>query len=121
MHEMKPGNLAKTASTLGFLAVSLAAPVGSQVPYDWVVTGVHVTWVEATYMPSIVAFGIDAPAGSCGTGAMLKWNGTGPDPASRQANANAVYSMVIAAKLSGETLSVYGLNADCNVRFIHLR
>lgn len=40
----------------------------TQPAYDWQISSVHVTAIEATYMPTAVLFTIDANAGSCGAG-----------------------------------------------------
>ncbi|SRR5216684_5718950 len=75
---------------------------------DWQAIGVHVTLLEATYMPQQVTFRVDANAGNCTAGAYwLIWNGHYADP---PANAKAVYALLLAAQLSGKTINIWGNN-----------
>ena len=106
-------------SSLSVLLITSSASAQSP-PYDWIVTGARITWIEATYMPSVVPFGIDAAGGSCGAGTQLKWNGSGSDLATQQASVKAIYAALVGAKLSGTTVRLYGVNAGCIVKFIYL-
>lgn len=90
---------------------------------DWSVTKAHVTLIEGTYVPGIVNFTIDVPAGPCAAGAFLQYNGQGSDPAS---NVKAVYALLLTAKISGQTVNLYGSNTLtsngwCLVQFIHIQ
>lgn len=89
-------------------------------PYDWVVTSTHVMSIEATYMPAVVLFSTDAGAGSCPAGTFVRWTGKGADVATQQANAKSIYALLIAAKTSGTPVQMYGVNAQCEIRFIYL-
>jgi hypothetical protein len=93
--------------------------------YDWSLSGVHVVAVEASYMPDHVTFLIDGNAGLCPAGSWLIWPGQGPDAASKQANVRAVYSLLMAAKLSSDTIDLFGNNGKVDdfcaaAVFIHL-
>ncbi len=110
----------ESLSLAGILALSIPLSAEAQAPYDWMVSGVHVTRIEATYMPSAIPFAIDAPGGSCAAGTTLQWSGTGADAATQQANTKAVYAALLAAKLSGSTIRAYGVNSGCVVKFIYL-
>lgn len=98
---------------------ALASPASTQPAYDWQLSGVHVTAIEATYMPTAVLFTIDSNAGSCGAGSWLKWNTIDADAPTAQANNKAVYALLLASKLSGSTVRVFGSNAGCLVKFIY--
>jgi hypothetical protein len=91
---------------------------------DWTVSSAHVTLVEASYMPSAVYFYVDAQAGPCAAGSYLQYVGQGPDQATKQANAKAVFALLLAAKLSGQTVQIDGSNTipsgfpACVVQFV---
>jgi len=97
--------------------------------YDWDLVGVHVTVVEATYIPDHVTFQIDASTPSnpaCPAGSWLVWPGQGPDALSKQANVEAVYSLLLAAKLTHNTVNVFVNNGNvegfCSaVVYIHIQ
>lgn len=105
---------------LAFLAIcAFAVPASTQPAYDWQISSVHVTAIEATYMPTAVLFTIDANAGSCGAGSWLKWNTIDADQATAQANNKAIYALLLASKLSGSTVRLFGSNSGCLVKFIY--
>ena len=107
------------------LAVVLLSftPATAQPAYDWNVIGVHVTVVEGTYVPNQVTFQSDANGGaSCPAGTWLTYKATqGTDAQTQQANVKAVYALLLAAKLSGNTVNLFGKNAGCIVNFVHLQ
>jgi hypothetical protein len=104
-----------------FLAgCSFVAAAPAQLPYDWVAESAPIVRIEVTYMPSIVLFSTDVSLGNCPAGTFLRWMGSGPDEATRQANVKAVLASLLAMKLSGNTVRLYGANANCEVKFIHL-
>ena len=98
---------------------ALALPASTQPAYDWQISGVHITAIEATYMPTAVLFTIDTNAGSCGTGSWLKWNTIDADQATAQANNKAIYALLLASKLGGSTVRLFGSNPGCLVKFIY--
>jgi hypothetical protein len=103
-----------------FLAMcALAVPASTQAADDWQISSVHVTAIEATYMPTAVLFTVDANAGSCGAGNWLKWSGIDADQETAQANNKAVYALLLASKLSGSTVRLFGSNSGCLVKFIY--
>ena len=105
---------------LAFLATcAMAVPASTQPAYDWQISNVHITAIEATYMPTAVLFTVDTNAGACGAGTWLKWNGIDADQATAQANNKAIYALLLASKLSGSTMRLFGSNAGCLVKFIY--
>jgi hypothetical protein len=76
--------------------------------------------IEVTYMPSVVLFSTDLSLGTCPAGTFLRWLGSGADEATRQANVKAVLGSLLAVKMSGSPVRIYGVNANCEVKFIHL-
>lgn len=109
-----------TAMVVPFILAVMPASAG---PSDWVVTGAHVTFVEGTNVPAIVDFGIDQNAGSasqCAAGHFVDyaaWAGAGTDTTSQQANVKAIYALLLTAKLTGQTVTIYGSNtADSSGR-----
>jgi hypothetical protein len=111
--------------------LSLGA-ISPAIAYDWDVIGVHITVVEGTYMPGAISFQTDVAVGTtCPAGSWLIWNGLGPDAQTQQANAKSVYALLLAAKLSGKTVNLFGNNKapvgpptnanTCLVTFVHLQ
>ena len=122
-HNRRTGNAKKLilAATVTLLLSSVSAIAA----YDWNLSA-HVVAVEATYIPDHVTFQIDGPAGtSCPAGSWLVWPGQGTDAVSKQANVQAVYSLLLAAKLSYDTIDLFGNNGNVQgfcaaATFIHL-
>ena len=88
--------------------------------YDWVISNAHAVIVEADSMPTAVTFIIDQNAGSCPSTGFLKYNVKGTDEPSQIANAESSLALLLTAKASGKTLTIYGNNAGCTVDFIWL-
>ena len=76
----------------------------------------HVTALEASYLPSMVTFWLDAGSGSCPVGTMLKWSK--PDAE----NNKAIYSTLLTALTAGNSVRFYINDGDtqCVGQFIHL-
>jgi hypothetical protein len=111
----------KLFSLVLFVTALLSTPGITDPRFDWSTEGAHVIVVEGTYIPDHNFFKIDADAGSqCPAGTWLKWPGQGPDTLAQQKNVEAVYSMLLAAKLSNSRVNVFGRDQDCTVNFIHL-
>jgi hypothetical protein len=89
--------------------------------WDWNGLGVHITVVEPTYIPDRITFQADATLGPCPAGSWLTWKGQGADAVAKQSNVEAVYALLLAAKLSGITVNLFGDNAGCVATFIHLQ
>lgn len=87
--------------------------------YDWQVE-TTVRLVQPTYMPNVVSFQLNDSAGECNSGAWMSWNAKGSTEMEKHSNANAVYSTLMAALISGKKVSVYGNNSNCVVDFIHM-
>jgi hypothetical protein len=111
----------RTLVSLFGAIIPLMVSVPAGAAYDWSVVGVSVTVVEASYMPQKVTFEINIDASSsCTAGTWLTWTPQGADEATLQANANAIYAMLLAAKVSGTPVTVFGLNANCAVTYLHM-
>lgn len=95
-------------------SIMVVTPVMAN-PDDWVVTA-HVTAVEGTNVPHLANFALDQNGGStsqCVRGSWINYYpypGAGTDTASQQQNVKAVYALLLAAKLSGQTVTIYGTN-----------
>jgi hypothetical protein len=101
--------------------LSLAFITPSAYAFDWNVGTAHVTRLEVSYMPNRISFQIDQAAGSqCPAGTFLIWNAQGADEAQQIANANAVYSTLLTAMMSGKPVTLYGNNSGCVVTFAHI-
>ncbi|QNM94834.1 hypothetical protein [Chitinimonas koreensis] len=87
--------------------------------YDWNVAG-RVKVVEGTYVPDSVTFNIDVAAGNCPAGGWLTWSSPSSDPSTRRDNVKAVYALLLTAKATGGTVTLFGSNNGCKVEFIHL-
>lgn len=107
-----------------FVASILAA--GEVNAYDWVATG-HVAVLEATYMPGQIVFALDVQtnASSC----WVAWDGStaqGTSTNKQVDNVKAVYATLLAAKASGQKVTIYGSNpppgsTNCVGNYIHFR
>jgi hypothetical protein len=71
-------------------------------------------------MPGSITFLINASAGNCAVGQILRWTATGSDEQTQIANAQAVFSLLMSAKLSGQKVQIYGLNSNCTVQYVQL-
>lgn len=101
----------------GIVTALFSQTAVAQVPYDWTAVG-RVKIIEATYMPSDVPFTLDVAAGSCAPGSMLSYKGWSAGTDIRRANIQAVYTLLLSAKLSGTPIQIFGVG--CEVRYIHL-
>ncbi len=87
--------------------------------YDWSVVA-KVTSLEASYMPISLDFTVDHAGGSCAAGGLLAWAPQGPDTTSKATNAQAIYSTLMSAELSGHTVTLYGTNSGCVVNYVYI-
>lgn len=106
------------ASSLVFAALAFTHSASS-FAYDWSVE-TAVTLVQPTYMPRSVSFKLSDAAGECVAGAWLKWTPQGTTEAEKHANANAVYGTLLTAFITGRKVRVFGVNAGCNVEYLHM-
>lgn len=114
MQQSTKKHIAVISATLAMATVSRPA-----LAFDWDVQ-TTVSVVEGSYVPSLVPFEINVPAGTCARGAWLYWTIQGTDEAKQIANAQAVFSLLLTAKMSNKTIEIYGYNSGCAVAFIHL-
>lgn len=110
----------KKLSFSALVLTLLAGVNGVAGPTDWNVTA-HITDLEATYMPASIVFEIDQNAGTasqCTANSFLEYIPPNTD------NAKAVYALLLASKLSGQTVVLFGSNTPngnghCQVNFVH--
>lgn len=75
---------------------------------------VKITGIEASYMPAFVKFTADRQVGLCAAGSEITWHARGAS----DANANAVLSLLLSAKLSNSSVRLFGSNGSCEMDFI---
>jgi len=97
---------------------ALLAAAQPSTAHDWGIPNARVLSVEATYMPLNIVFKINQAAGSCAAGVLLNYSAQGDTEDRRIANANAVLSMLMTAKITGQTVTVTGANAGCTVQYL---
>jgi hypothetical protein len=81
---------------------------------DWSVDA-FITVITADNLPSYVTFQIDrtAAGSTCPTGTWLNYQPGNPD------NMRSTFGMLLAAKISGKSVRIYGNNAGCAVTGLH--
>jgi hypothetical protein len=88
--------------------------------------GAHVLTVNAGDTLNLVDFEVDAAVDGCAAGQYLRYaGGSNTDLATKQASVRSTYALLLAAKLSGQTIHIDG-NGDagpgfCTIRFVELR
>ncbi|MGR4866923.1 hypothetical protein [Caulobacter sp. LARHSG274] len=105
------------------LAATVGAAAFAATPsqaYDWGLA-VKIASVEATYMPNVVAFTADRAVGTCAAGHQLLYIPTGDTADLKAHNANAVFSMLISARLAQQWVVITGNNANCTVLFVNMQ
>lgn len=117
-HEL--GREAKRIASLACLAAMTTFIATPAQAYDWAITGAHIVHIEATYMPTTIPFNVDKAGGSCTAGATLTYTGHGADTTTAQANTKAIYALLLAARVSGTPVDLYGDNSNCTVNFVYL-
>ncbi|SFI81244.1 hypothetical protein SAMN02799626_00569 [Caulobacter sp. UNC279MFTsu5.1] len=86
-----------------------------------IAAGTKVTFLEATYMPNSITLKIDAPFGACAAGTLLRYFPQGADAGAQALNIQAVFSLLLTAKVSNQRVILTGYSADCTaVRFVTL-
>src|SRR5215813_15190300 len=94
------------------LDLLLSTPGMAQPHFDWELHGVHVVAIGGQDMPDLATFTVDRdPSPTCEAGNFLLWPGQGADTLTKQRSVEAVYSMLLAAKLTKNPIDVYGNNA----------
>lgn len=87
------------------------------------INGAHVTMLQGTQVPSNVVFMLDNPSNTACSGNWIYYDGTAPSiPAAidKTANIKAVWTLLLAAKLSGQPINVYLDDNSCNVLDIYI-
>lgn len=110
--------IGKAALTAALVAGAFAATPSQAV--DWGVP-VKIASVEATYMPNVVSFTADRAVGTCAPGQQLLYAPTGATAELKAHNANAVFSLLLSARLAGQTVVITGNNASCSVLFVNMQ
>jgi hypothetical protein len=111
-----------------FPIAALVVVLSSSTPamaFDLTIRAAHVTQVDASLMPNDVFFRVDKGplnSSSCPAGSDLHWltPTTFSDVLTKQKNVEAVYSMLLAANLSGRTVDLQGFASRCQVGSIDL-
>jgi len=102
------------------MAVVLPSPA---LAYDWS-TVASVAAIEGTHVPSIVRFWVTSKVSTCPTGqefgSQLDYSPIGSTADERIANAQAVTSILMTAKVTGRQIKIFGRSSDCVVEFIYL-
>ncbi|WP_156970676.1 hypothetical protein [Andreprevotia chitinilytica] len=108
------------SKTLLGLAVAFSSSFAAA--YDWEVLSANISAIQPNSMPNAVAFSVDTAAGSCGAGALLSWNGLGADVPTQQANAKAIFSLLLAAKATNRPVHIAGTYSGpyCVVSYIQM-
>lgn len=110
-----------TAVMVGAATILLAPNFATAQSAPDISAGTKVTFLEATYMPSSITLKIDAPFGACAAGTLLRYYPQGADAAAQALNIQAVFSLLLTAKVSSERVILTGYSADCAVvRFVTL-
>lgn len=90
--------------------------LGSSTAWSYEQALAHVTMVQSSYMPNVVAFRVDTGTASCPAGAWLL-----SGSAATTDNNKATYAMLLAAINTGNLVE-YGINAgdtSCTVVFLY--
>lgn len=112
-------NIIGKVALAAIIGAAMCAATPSQA-FDWGVA-VKIASVEATYMPNLVAFTVDRPVGSCAAGQQLLYTPTGATDDLKAYNANAVFSLLLSARLAGQSVIVTGNNANCTVLYVNMQ
>lgn len=113
-------NLTVASKICLVVLVAALLPITPAKAYDWAIGGVRITTLEATYLPHANHFRADRALGTCASGTWLAMEGRGGDAQAQETNAKATYALLLSAKLSGTTVSLFGNNAGCKIEFVHL-
>jgi hypothetical protein len=109
----------RIAAVLAAAACVAPTYAGAQAPD--ISVSAKVVFLEATYMPGQVALTINAPLGACAAGTLLRYYPQGPDAAAQALNIQAVFSMLLTAKISNQNVILTGYSSDCAVvRFVSM-
>lgn len=68
----------------------------------------HVTLLEPTYLPTVIAFSMDAGSSVCPAGGWLRWSKSSTD------NNKAVYATLLSAFTTGKRVRFYINDGDTN-------
>jgi len=110
-----PGSSKGLGTKIGWVILCMAG-LGSSTAWSYEQALAHVTTVQSSYMPNVVAFRVDAGTASCPAGVWLL-----SGSAATTDNNKAAYSLLLAAINSGNLIE-YGINAgdtSCTVMFLY--
>lgn len=102
-----------------FVASSLFAASPAHA-IDWSVNA-NVVTLEATYMPGYIVVAISGNAGAnpaCAAGRLLTYTPSGADATARAQNANAVFSLLLSAKLANKAVTFTGVDVNCTIQYV---
>lgn len=103
--------LKSVAVAVAGIVLSCFAPLTAQAANVGVTA--KVTFLEATYMPGQISLKIDAPLGACAAGTFLIYYPQGADAAAQALNIQAVFSMLLTAKVSNLNVVLTSDSASC--------
>ena len=111
----------KRKSVLVVFCLAMVLVASSAMAFDWTAGAVTVTRIDPSSMPTTIYILIDVNAGSsCPAGGWLTYSGQGATTDIQQQNAKSMYAMLLASLLSGKKLDMFGMNAACTVKNIHI-
>lgn len=125
-------NAAKFTQASIAVIVGALAPLGTSTVSAYVVPvpQANVVLIEASYVPDLFFFQIDATAANCPPGTWLLWQGGilfpkgTADDSSRKASVRSMFQAVLAQKTTGSKVSVYATattpGQTCIVEYLHL-
>lgn len=85
--------------------------------WTWNTNRVLVTLVEASYLPSLIAFQTNTAIGECPAG-WLTWVPRGATDSAKVDNSKAVLGTLLGAMSSDTMVNLYG--TGCNAEYIHM-
>lgn len=114
----------KTATASLLIVVLFAALPANAGVEDWGSTGVHVRTIEMK-VGNGFRFSVDQATGPCSAGTWLVFDGRFYDPSLQADMVKTVYATVLAAKLSGQRLDLFGdntplSNGNCVVGIVNV-
>jgi len=93
---------------------------------DWSVSSAHVTQIEASYLPGVIALQFDQQVGTCAApGAWVWYKGglaqaaTGSTTVNYETGIVAVYAGLMKTMSRGKTVGISGFNSGCYITHIY--
>jgi len=117
----------KASGILRCLAISVALlNLNSAYAEDWSVSGVHVTQIEASYLPGMIALQFDQQVGTCAAPGGWVWYkaglaqaATGSTTVDYETGVLAVYAGLMKTMSRGKAVGISGFNSGCYITHIY--